>query len=308
MDAFNGLFHGFGIAFEPMNILWCFVGCLLGTIVGVLPGLGPAATIALLLPVTYSMDPTGGIIMLAGIYYGAKYGGSTTSILLNMPGESSSVVSCIDGYQMARKGRAGAALGIAAIASFVAGTVGLLLMTFAAPPLSAFALAFSSPEYFALMVMGLSLVVLLSGGSAVKAILSMTLGLWLATIGTDLFTAQSRFTFGRAELLGGIDFMTVAIGVFAIAEILLSIAAREKNQLLQVPKGLRNLLPSWEELRRCRFAFLNGSVTGFIIGLLPGAGATVASFVAYGIEKAASKHPEEFGQGAPEGLAAPRGC
>lgn len=305
MDALNGLLHGFGVAFQPMNIVWCFVGCFLGTIVGVLPGLGPAATIALLLPVTYSMDPTGGIIMLAGIYYGAKYGGSTTSILLNMPGESSSVVSCIDGYQMARKGRAGAALGIAAIASFIAGSVGLLLMTFAAPPLSAFALAFSSPEYFALMVMGLSLVVLLTGGSPIKAILSMTIGLWLASVGTDLFTAQSRFTFGRAELLGGIDFMTVAIGVFAISEILSSIAAREKTELFEVPKGLRNLLPSWAELKRCRFAFFNGSVTGFIIGLLPGAGATVASFVAYGIEKAVSKHPEEFGQGAPEGLAAP---
>lgn len=308
MEALNGLLHGFGIAMLPANIFWCFVGCFLGTVIGILPGLGPAATISLLLPLTYTMDPTGGIIMLAGIYYGAKYGGSTTSILLNMPGEASSVVSCIDGYQMARNGRAGAALGIAAIASFVAGTVGLLLMTFVAPPIANFALSFSSPEYFALMVMGLSLVVLLSGKSMVKSVLSLVFGLWLATIGTDLFTAQARFVFGHSELLGGIEFMTVAIGVFAIAEILLNIEAKEKSELLTVPKGLRNLLPSWAELKACRFAFLNGSVTGFIIGLLPGAGATVASFVSYGIEKAVSKHPERFGHGAPEGLAAPEGA
>jgi putative tricarboxylic transport membrane protein len=308
MEALSGIAHGFGVALQPANLLWCFVGCFLGTVIGILPGLGPAATIALLLPLTYSMDPTGGIIMLAGIYYGAKYGGSTTSILLNMPGEPSSVVSCIDGYQMARKGRAGAALGIAAIASFVAGSVGLVLLTFVAPPISTFALSFSSPEYFALMAMGLSLVVLLAGASVAKAMLSLVVGLWLATIGTDLFTAQSRFVFGRAELLGGIEFMTVAIGVFAIAEILLSIESREKSELLKVPRGLRNLLPSWAELKACRFAFLNGSLTGFIIGILPGAGATIASFVSYGVEKAVSRHPERFGQGAPEGLAAPEGA
>ncbi|EWY41697.1 hypothetical protein N825_24475 [Skermanella stibiiresistens SB22] len=308
MEALSGLAHGFGVALQPANILWCFVGCFLGTVIGILPGLGPAATIALLLPLTFSMDPTGGIIMLAGIYYGAKYGGSTTSILLNMPGEASSVVSCLDGYQMARKGRAGAALGIAAIASFLAGTVGLLLLTFVAPPLANFALRFSSPEYFALMVMGLSLVVLLSGISIAKAVLSLVLGLWLSTIGIDLFTAQSRFVFGRSELLGGIEFMTVAIGLFAIAEILLNIASKEKSEMLEVPRGLRNLMPSWAELKACRFAFVNGSITGFIIGLLPGAGATIASFVAYGIEKAVSKHPERFGHGAPEGLAAPEGA
>jgi putative tricarboxylic transport membrane protein len=308
MEALSGLMHGFGVALQPMNIFWCFVGCFLGTVIGILPGLGPAATIAILLPLTFNMDPTGGIIMLAGIYYGAKYGGSTTSILLNMPGEASSVVSCLDGYQMARKGRAGAALGIAAIASFIAGTVGLLLLTFVAPPIAAFALSFSSPEYFALMVMGLSLVVLLAGNSVVKAVLSLVIGLWLASIGTDLFTAQSRFTFGQSDLLGGIDFMTLAIGVFAIAEILLTIESRQKSELLKVPRGLLNLLPSWEELKACRFAFLNGSITGFIIGLLPGAGSSIASFVSYGIEKAVSKHPERFGHGAPEGLAAPEGA
>ena len=174
-------------------MLWCFVGCLLGTVVGILPGLGPAATISLLLPLTFSMDPAGGVIMMAGIYYGAKYGGSTTSILLNIPGESSSVATCLDGYQMARKGRAGAALGIAAVASFVAGTVGIVLLTLVAPPVAAFALRFSSPEYFALMVLGLALVVLLSGPSLIKGLLALLVGLWLTSIGTDIFTAQARF-------------------------------------------------------------------------------------------------------------------
>jgi putative tricarboxylic transport membrane protein len=262
----------------------------------------------MLLPLTFKMDPSGGIIMLAGIYYGAKYGGSTTSILLNIPGESSSVVTCLDGYQMARKGRAGAALGIAAIASFVAGTVGVIGLTLIAPPIAAFALSFSSPEYFALMCLGLALVVLLSGPSLLKGLLALLLGLWLTSIGTDLFTAQSRFVFGQATLLGGIDFMVVAIGVFAIAEVLAGIGAGEEAKLLPVPTGLRNLLPNLEELKACRFAFLNGSVTGFLIGVLPGAGAAISSFMAYGVEKAMSKHPEKFGTGVPEGVAAPEGA
>jgi putative tricarboxylic transport membrane protein len=275
MDILGGLLHGFAVALQPANVFWCFVGCLLGTVVGILPGLGPAATIAMLLPLTFKMDPAGGIIMLAGIYYGAKYGGSTTSILLNIPGESSSVVTCIDGYQMARKGRGGAALGIAAIASFVAGTVGVIGLTLIAPPLAAFALSFSSPEYFALMCLGLALVVLLSG---------------------------------QATLLGGIDFIVLAIGVFAIAEVLASIEAGEEARLLPVPRGIRNLLPNWEELKACRFAFVNGSVIGFLIGVLPGAGSTIASFISYGVEKAVSRHPEKFGHGAPEGVAAPEGA
>jgi putative tricarboxylic transport membrane protein len=308
MDVVSGLLQGFAVALQPGNLFWCFVGCLLGTVVGIMPGLGPAATIAMLMPLTFGMDPTGGIIMLAGIYYGAKYGGSTTSILLNMPGESSSVVSCIDGYQMARRGRAGAALGIAAISSFVAGTIGVVLLTLVAPPVAAFALSFSSPEYFALMCLGLALVVLLSGTSLLKGLLSLLVGLWLTTMGTDLFTAQSRFTFGQSALLGGIDFMVVAIGVFAIAEVLASVEAGSAAKMLPVPRGLRNLLPSREELKACRFAFLNGSITGFIIGVLPGAGSSIASFIAYGIEKAASKHPEKFGTGVPEGLAAPEGA
>jgi putative tricarboxylic transport membrane protein len=308
MDVLNGLLQGFAVALQPVNLFWCFVGCFLGTVVGIMPGLGPAATIAMLMPLTYSMEPTGGIIMLAGIYYGAKYGGSTTSILLNMPGESSSVASCIDGYQMARRGRAGAALGIAAISSFVAGTVGVILLTVIAPPVASFALSFSSPEYFALMCLGLALVVLLSGTSLIKGLLSLLVGLWLTTMGTDLFTAQSRFTFGQSSLLGGIDFMVVAIGVFAIAEVLVSVEAGSAAKMLPVPRGLRNLLPSRAELKACRFAFVNGSVTGFIIGVLPGAGSSIASFIAYGIEKAVSKHPEKFGTGVPEGLAAPEGA
>jgi putative tricarboxylic transport membrane protein len=308
MDVLSGLMHGFAVALKPANLLWCFVGCFFGTVVGILPGLGPAATIALLLPLTFKMDPAGGIIMLAGIYYGAKYGGSTTSILLNIPGESSSVVTCIDGHAMARKGRAGPALGIAAIASFVAGTFGIVALTLLAPPVANFALRFSSQEYFALMCLGLALVVLLSGQSLTKGLLSLLLGLWLTSIGTDLFTAQERFVFEQADLLGGIDFVVVAIGVFAIAEVLASIDGGEKARILPVPRGLRNLLPSWEELKACRFAFINGSITGFIIGVLPGAGAAISSFIAYGIEKAFSKHPEKFGEGAPEGVAAPEGA
>ena len=218
MEILSGLAHGFAVAFEPTNLFWCFVGVFLGTVVGILPGLGPPATIAMLLPLTFRMDPAGAIIMLAGIYYGAKYGGSTTSILLNVPGESASVVTCIDGYQMARKGRAGAALGIAAIASFVAGTVGVVGLMLVAPPLARLALSFSSPEYFALMSLGLALVVLLAGRSIVKALLAALVGLWIASVGTDLFSTTSRYTFGQMELLSGIDFIVVAIGVFAIGE------------------------------------------------------------------------------------------
>jgi putative tricarboxylic transport membrane protein len=308
MEVVSSLLQGFAVALTPYNLLWCFVGVLLGTIVGVLPGLGPAATIAMLLPLTFQMNPTSAVIMLAGIYYGAKYGGSTTSILLNVPGESASVVTCLDGYQMARKGRAGAALGIAAIASFVAGTFGVIGLMLIAPPLARFALSFSSPEYFALMCLGLAMVVLLAGRSLVKALLAMLVGLWLAGIGTDLFTAGSRFTFGHSELLDGIDFVVVAIGIFALGEVLGNMESREGAQMLPVPRGIRNLLPTIAELKACRFAFLNGSVIGFVIGVLPGAGSTIASFISYGIEKAFSKHPEKFGTGVPEGVAAPEGA
>ena len=308
MDILNGLMQGFSVALTPMNLAMCFLGCLLGTIVGVLPGLGPPATIAMLLPLTFKMDPTGAMIMLAGIYYGAKYGGSTTSILLNVPGESSSVVTCLDGYQMARQGRAGAALGISAIASFVAGTIGTVLLMLVAPPLAKLSLAFSSPEYFALMVLGLAMVVLLAGDSLTKALLAMTLGLWIAGMGTDLFTATSRFTFGQTELLGGIDFVIVAIGIFAVGEVMANMEPEKPLDMLPVPKGLKNLFPTLQDLKDCRFAFMNGSIIGFFIGVLPGAGATISSFLSYGLEKAVSKHPEKFGTGVIEGVAAPEGA
>src|SRR5438093_5758696 len=308
MDITAGLIQGFAVALHPANLLWCFVGVLLGTVVGIMPGLGPPATIAMLLPLTALMNPAGAIIMLAGIYYGAKYGGSTTSILLNVPGESASVVTCIDGYQLARKGRAGPALGIAAIASFIAGTVGVIGLMLIAPPLARFALAFSSPEYFALMALGLAMVVLLAGRSLLKALLAMLVGLWIAGIGTDPFSTTSRFTFGRMELLSGIDFVVVAIGVFALGEVLANMEAHEEPQALPVPKGLRNLLPTMHDMRDCRFAFVNGSVIGFLIGVLPGAGSTIASFISYGVEKAFSRRREQFGTGVIEGVAAPEGA
>jgi len=308
MDALSNLLLGFSVALTPINLFWCFIGVVLGTVVGVLPGLGPAATIAMLLPLTLKLDSTTAIIALAGIFYGARYGGSTTSILLNMPGESSSVATCLDGYQMARNGRAGAALGISAIASFVAGTVGVLGLMLVSPPLARFALRFAPPEYFALMTLGLAMVVFLAGDSMVKALLMLFVGLWIATIGTDLFTAESRFTFGHAKLLGGVDFIAATVGIFAVAEVLINLESRIGGEILKIPRGIRNLLPTLQDLKDCRFAFLNGSVIGFVVGALPGAGATVASFLSYGLEKAVSRHPEKFGTGVIEGVAAPEGA
>jgi putative tricarboxylic transport membrane protein len=246
--------------------------------------------------------------MMAGIYYGAKYGGSTTAILLNVPGESASVVTCLDGYQLARQGRAGAALGIAAIASFIAGTFGVLGLMFIAPPVARFALRFGPPEYFGLMVLGLTMVVFLTGRSVAKGIVATFVGLWLAGVGTDVFTAQSRFTFGRKELLDGVDFIIVSVGLFAIAEVLVNLEAKSGAEIFKIPKGLRNLLPSLQDLKDSRFAFLNGSVLGFFIGVLPGAGSTIASFLSYGLEKAFSRRPEKFGTGVIEGVAAPEGA
>ena len=308
MDALNNLLLGFSVALSPANLFWCFVGVFLGTIVGILPGLGPPATIAMLLPLTFKLDHTTAIIMLAGIYYGAKYGGSTTSILLNVPGESASVVTCLDGYQMARQGRAGAALGIAAISSFIAGTFGVLGLMLVAPPLARFALKFAPPEYFALMALGLAMVVFLAGKSMLKALLAMLVGLWFATVGTDLFSAESRFTFGRFELLDGIDFIVASIGIFAVGEVLANLETRGGTELFKVPGRLKSLLPTLEEIKACRFAFVNGSLVGFIIGVLPGAGSTISSFISYGLEKAVSKHPEKFGTGVIEGVAAPEGA
>jgi len=308
MDALGNLLLGFSVALTPVNLFWCLVGVVLGTVVGVLPGLGPAATIAMLLPLTLKMDQTTAIIALAGIFYGARYGGSTTSILLNIPGESSSVVTCLDGYQMARQGRAGAALGISAISSFIAGSVGVLGLMLIAPPLARFALRFAPPEYFALMVLGLAMVVFLAGESMVKALLAMLVGLWIASIGTDLFTAESRFTFGQMKLLGGVDFIAATVGIFAIGEVLVNLESHGGAEIFKLSKGLRNLFPTLQDLKDCRFAFLNGSVIGFLIGALPGAGATVASFLSYGLEKAVSRYPEKFGTGVIEGVAAPEGA
>lgn len=308
MEVFNDMLLGFAVALTPANLLWCFVGVFLGTIVGILPGLGTPATIAILLPLTFQMSPTTGLIMMAGIYYGSKYGGSTTSILMNLPGETASVVTCLDGYQMARQGRAGPALGIAAIASFVAGTVGILGLMFVAPPLAAFALRFGPPEYFALMVLGLTMVTFLTGRSMLKGLIAALLGLWLAGVGTDTFTSDPRFTFGRMELLDGIDFIIVSIGIFAVGEVLVNMEQNVKRDLFHVPKELKNLLPSLRDIKACRFAFLNGSIVGFFIGIIPGAGASIASFLSYAIEKAVSRHPETFGSGAVEGVAAPEGA
>jgi putative tricarboxylic transport membrane protein len=308
MEVFNDMLLGFTVALTPANLFWCFVGVFLGTIVGILPGLGTPATIAILLPLTFQMSPTTGLIMMAGIYYGSKYGGSTTSILMNLPGETASVVTCLDGYQMARAGRAGPALGIAAIASFVAGTVGILGLMFVAPPLANFALKFGPPEYFALMVLGLTMVTFLAGHSMLKGLIAALVGVWLAGIGTDTFTSDPRFTFGRMELLDGIDFIIVSIGIFAVGEVLVNMEEKLKRDLFHVPKELRNLLPSLRDIKACRFAFVNGSVIGFFIGIIPGAGASIASFLSYGIEKAVSRHPEKFGTGAVEGVAAPEGA
>ena len=305
MEALSDLLLGLSVALTPANLFWCFVGVFLGTIVGVLPGLGSPATIAMLLPLTFRLDPTTAMIMLAGIYYGSKYGGSTTSILLNVPGESASVVTCLDGYQMARQGRAGPALGIAAISSFIAGTVGVLGLMLIAPPVARFAVRFGPPEYFALMCLGLAMVVFLAGKSMIKGLIATLFGIWLAGVGTDIFTAESRFTFGMMELLDGIDFIVVSIGVFAVAEVLVNLESQAGAELFKVPKGLRNLLPSLQDLKDSRFAFVNGSVVGFFIGVLPGAGSTIASFLSYGVEKAFSRHPEKFGTGAVEGVAAP---
>src|SRR5512145_388039 len=233
LESLTSLIYGFNIALQPQNLFYCFIGVTMGTLVGVLPGIGPTATIALLLPATFSLNPISAIIMLSGICYGAMYGGSTTSILLNMPGESASVVTCLDGYQMARRGRAGPALGIAAISSFVAGTFGVLGLMLIAPPLARFALKFAPPEYFALMALGLAMVVFLAGKSMLKALLAMFVGLWLATVGTDLFSAESRFTFGQMKLLGGVDFIAATVGIFAVGEVLVNLESKGGAELFK---------------------------------------------------------------------------
>ena len=304
MDVFQGLLNGFSIASTGSNLLYCFLGSLLGTAVGVLPGLGPAATISLLLPVVYAMNsPATSIIFLAGIYYGAMYGGSTTSILMRIPGEAASVVTCIDGYEMAQKGRAGAALSIAAIGSFIAGTVGIIGLTFLAPPLSAFALKFGAPEYFALMLFGLLLAVFLSGDSPIKGSIMLMTGIILANVGLDPISGQERFTFGFIALQGGFDFVTLAMGLFGLSEILLTLESKETAEF--VSKSIGSLFPSAKEWADSKWPIVRGSVVGFFAGIIPGGGAVVASLVSYAVEKKYSDHPEEFGKGAIAGLAGP---
>jgi putative tricarboxylic transport membrane protein len=304
VDSLQGLLNGFALAITPVNLLFCLIGSLLGTAIGVLPGLGPAATISLLLPLSYALgNPITSIIMLAGIYYGAMYGGSTTSILLNIPGEAASVVTCIDGYQMARQGRAGAALGMAAIGSFVAGTAGVVGLTFLAPPLSAFAVKFGPAEYFSLTILGLLLATYLSGSSFLKGILMAILGLLLAMVGRDPVTGNERYTFGLFILEDGFDFLTLGMGVFGIGEIFLNLESSMKAEL--VTTKIRGLWPTLQDWTVSRWAILRGSVVGFFVGLLPGGGAVIASLLSYAVEKKASGTPERFGHGALEGVAGP---
>jgi len=308
LDSLNSLAGGFATALTPMNLLLALIGVTLGTIVGVLPGLGPSATLAILLPVTFGLPPEGTLIMMAGLYYGAKYGGSTTAILLNIPGESASIMTTIDGYALAKQGKAGPALGIAAISSFVAGTVGVIGLTFLAPVVADFAVSFGPPEFFALTVFGLTTIVLLAGDSVLKGILATALGLLLATVGADIVSGQARFVFGQIELLDGIDFIIVAIGVFAVAEVLSNVEHQASTTIFAVPRKFRELMPTWADIKYCRTAFAQSSVIGFFVGVLPGAGSTIASFISYGLQKRISKHPEDFGNGAMDGVAAPEGA
>jgi TctA family transporter len=305
MDQLLGnLALGFATAATLDNLFYCFVGVVLGTLIGVLPGIGPLATIAMLLPATYKMtDPTSALIMLAGIYYGAQYGGSTTAILVNLPGESSSVVTTLDGYQMARRGRAGAALSIAAIGSFFAGTVATFLLAAFAPPLAEVAFKFGPAEYFALMVLGLIAAVVLANGSIWKALAMVVLGLLLGMIGTDVNSGVARFSFDVPELSDGIEFAVVAMGMFGFAEIILNLEQRENREVFTSKVG--KMLPTGAEFKRAIFPILRGTTLGSILGILPGGGAVLASFSTYAMEKKLSKHPEEFGKGAIEGVAGP---
>jgi TctA family transporter len=303
MDILGHLATGFGVALTPLNILHAFIGCLLGTLIGVLPGIGPVATIAMLLPTTYALQPVSALIMLAGIYYGAQYGGSTTAILVNMPGETSSVVTCLDGYQMARKGQAGAALSIAALGSFFAGCVATVFVAGFSPPLSALALKFGPAEYFSLMVLGLIGSVVLAHGSLVKAIGMIVTGLLLGIVGTDVNSGVQRFDFGIPELSDGLGITGVAMGLFGFAEIILNLESTESREL--VARKVRGLLPTLAQLRTAAPAMLRGTAVGSILGILPGGGAMLSSFAAYALEKKLSKTPEEFGRGAIQGVAAP---
>jgi putative tricarboxylic transport membrane protein len=303
LDILNGLLYGFSIATQPGHLALVFAGCLLGTLVGVLPGLGPVAAISILLPLTFHLPPAGAIIMLAGIYYGVMYGGSTTSILVNVPGETASVVTCLDGYQMARQGRAGAALGIAAFGSFIAGTVGIVGLQLIAGPLSSVALKFGPPEYFAIILMGFTFVTYLAPGSSLKAGIMAVLGLILSGVGLDPITSEQRMTFGVLNLFEGIGVAPLAMGLFGVAEVLNRLEQASFGRVLQVK--IRSLFPDRKDWLSARWAILRGTLIGFFLGILPGGGPVLSTFISYGVEKRIAKEPERFGRGAIEGVAAP---
>jgi putative tricarboxylic transport membrane protein len=303
MDLLNNLMLGFSTATSFENLMFCLIGVMLGTLIGVLPGIGATATIAMLLPITFQLEPVSSLIMLAGIYYGAQYGGSTTAILINMPGESSSAVTAIDGYQLARKGKAGTALAIAAIGSFFAGTVSTFLVAIFAPPLTTIALKFGAAEYFSLMVVGLVSSIALAHGSIIKALAMVVLGLLLGLVGTDIYSGVPRFTLGIREYADGLNFVAVAVGIFGIAEILRNLES-EKTRSVLVAK-VTGLFPSKEDLKAMIAPTLRGTVIGSALGILPGGGAILAAFASYTVEKRVSKNPEEFGKGAIAGVAGP---
>ena len=306
MDLFNNLTLGFGVAFTPVNLMYAFIGCFLGTVIGVLPGIGPLATIAMLLPATYALPPVSALIMLAGIYYGAQYGGSTTAILVNLPGESSSVVTTIDGYQMARNGRAGPALAAAGLGSFFAGCVGTLILAAFAAPLTELALNFGSAEYFSLMILGLIGAVVLASGSLVKAIAMILLGLLLGMVGTDVNSGVPRYSFDLPELVDGIGFIVIAMGVFGYGEIISNLGKHESEREV-FTANVTGLMPTKEDFKNMVPAVLRGTALGALLGILPGGGAVMAAFAAYTLEKKTKLQPGEvpFGKGNIRGVAAP---
>ncbi len=304
MDFLSNVAMAFRVALEPTNLLLCFAGCLMGTFVGVLPGLGPAASISLLLPITFKLSPEASIIMLGGLYYGTMYGGSTTSILLNVPGEAASVVTCLDGYQMAKNGRAGAALGIAAFGSFIAGTFGTIMIMLLAPPLAGIALEFGPPEFVGLVFLGLTMVTYLSSGSMPKALMMAIVGLLISYIGTDIVTGRERFTLGISTIAGGFDMVPIAMGLFGISEVLLNLSQSEGAREVFQTK-VRDLLPSKRDWRDSSGAITRGSLAGFFLGIIPGGGGMISSFISYAMEKKLAKHPETFGKGDIRGVAGP---
>jgi len=303
MDLLNYLGIGFSVALQPVNLFYCFVGVFIGTLIGVLPGIGPVGAMSLLLPTTFKSTPEAAIIMLAGIYYGAMYGGSTTSILVNIPGEAASVVTCLDGYQMARQGRAGPALGIAAFGSFIAGTLSIVGLMLLAPPLSRIAIQFGPPEYFTLMVLGLTILIYLAHGSMPKALIMAALGIVLGLIGLDSINARPRFTFERMELIDGVGLVPIVMGLFGISEVLLNLEQVIRRDIFETK--IKGLFPSVKDWRESLGAMTRGSLLGFFLGILPGGGAVISSFISYAVEKRVSKHPEKFGKGAIEGVAGP---